>query len=68
MLKEVVTKQTDKTDSKKLLEMDGTHSVLKQLKHEIADLVIVVNNRSSALSPKDSKVANTSEEIQRPIV
>lgn len=68
VLKEVVTKQIDKMDSKKSLEMDGTHSVLKQLNCEIADPVTVVNNLSSALSHKDSEVANASAEIQRPIV
>lgn len=68
VLKEVVTKQIDKIDSKKSLEMDGTHPILKQLNGEIADLATVVNNLSSALLPKETEVANASKEIQRPIV
>lgn len=49
-----------KTDSKKALETDGTHSILKQLKGETADPVPVVNNCPSALSPTATQVANAS--------
>lgn len=53
----------DEIDSKKALETDGTHSILKQLKGERADPVPVVNNSPSALSATATQVANASVEM-----